>query len=237
MQINFLFKLTAVVFALLTLSSVSHAADTGKPPYFKPKYAVPVTSPIVGEGKKVIATLSEKDQATLKKNGLVVNHRDDTVEGQSDLKGSITAYLIVNASRQKAFRMLTDTTTQVNYVPHLEKSVLVKRDGNVEVTEFKVGVSFITVDTQVIHQWWPEVSRLAWTLNPEFDNDLKTQIGYYNFYSIDENTALLEFGTILVTSPLVPSFVQNYMIRRDLPEALGNVKKYVDSGGTYRKDD
>lgn len=60
--------------------------------------------------------------------------------------------------------------------------------------------------------------------------------GFYNVYSIDENTSLLEFGMLLETSALVPKFVQDYLTKQDLPEALAAVKKYMDSGGTWAKE-
>ena len=37
------------------------------------------------------------------------------------------------------------------------------------------------------------------------------------------------------TSAAVPSFVEDYLTRKNLPKALGAVKKYVDSGGTWRR--
>lgn len=232
-------RIFVAVLFLLALSAVqASAADAPitKPIFAKPKHSVPVTSATVGEGKPVLAQLSVSEQQVLQTDGVVVSHKQGPDGAGGELKGIIKAYLIVKQPRAVVFKMLNDTTKQASYLPHLVKSKRVSGTETSEKTEFLIKVAFISVRTRVDHQWWPEVSRMAWVLDPNFENDLIAQVGFYNFYSLDENTTLLEFGTLLETSPLVPNFVQDALTRRDLPEALGNVKKFVDSNGKWAKD-
>jgi hypothetical protein len=210
-------------------------APITKPIFAKPRFSVPITSATVGEGKQVLEQLSMPERQVLQSDGVVVSHQK-AADADGEIKGIIKAYIIVKQPREKAFKILQDTTKQASYLPHLVTSKRVSGSETTEKTEFLVKVAFISVHTRVDHQWWPDSSRMAWVLDPGYKNDLKAQVGFYNFYSLDANTTLLEFGTLLETSPLVPGFVQDALTRRDLPEALGNVKKFVDSGGTWKKD-
>lgn len=218
-----------LAFSLVVLFAFAAGAE---PPFVKPEHSRPVEASEVGEAMKILSSLAEKDRDELVTKEIVVAARQDGDEPS----GVITAYVVVHQPKKRVFEMLTDTTAQVNYQPRLRKSERVRREGNVEVTQFHTKAPMVNVHTRVIHQWWPEVSRIAWVLDPEFKNDLKKQVGFYNLYAIDEKTTLLEFGTIIEVGMLVPKFVQTYFTRKDLPEALGNVKRWVDSNGEWRAE-
>ncbi len=224
--------LSALTVVFLSVNAGWAAGTPGVPMYAKGKYSVAATSASVGEGKAILDLLDAKEKAKLMKDGVVLSQK---ITGEGDVKGMVTALIIVKQPRAKVFELLTNPSGQSKYLPRLNSSKTVTKRENGETTAFVVKVSFISVKTQIVHQWWPEISRMAWTLNPKFDNDMKVQDGYYNIYSLDENTSLMEFGTEIQTSG-VPQFVQDYLVKSDLPEALMNVKKYQDSGGTFKKE-
>lgn len=228
-----------IIALALSIFAFFHAlpawALDGKPIYARPVYSVPFTSPTIGEGKQVLNKLTVGERQVLMTDGLVISHNLDQVEQGQEVKGVIKAYIVVKQPRATAFKLLTEPSRQATYIPRLESSKTVVRKGNSEKTEFLVKVSVISIHSRVNHEWWPELSRIAWMLDPDFKNDLRQQVGFFNIYSLDANTSLLEFGTRLEISALVPQAVQEYLTRRDLPESLASVKKWLDSGGTWKK--
>lgn len=203
-----------------------------KPPYLRPEHAVAVNAKTVGEGTLVLAQLDPKERAQLLGNGLVLASNQ---EGDEELAGYIRAWVIAEQPRDKVFELLIQPSAQSTFLPRLVSSTTVERKATSELTRFHVRVGLINVHTQVLHQWWPEISRLAWALDPNFDNGVRHQEGYWNVYALDDKTSLLEYGTILKTSALVPKFVQDRLTRSDLPGAMEAMKKYLDSGGTWRR--
>lgn len=222
--------------ALIGAALPAAPADAGGKPskmleFVKPEYGLPITVS-AGEAAHVLAKLKPEERAKLEKTGTLVSAN---LSSGGDIKGLINAYIIAKVPKQKVWELLRQPSKQHLYLPRLEKAKTVSKTENQELGWFQVKVSFVTIENQVDHRWWPEVSRMAWGLHPEYDNDLKQQDGYYNLYAIDENTTLMELGTALETSALVPGFVQEYLTKKDLPDVMVAVKKYMESGGAYRK--
>jgi hypothetical protein len=74
-----------------------------------------------------------------------------------------------------------------------------------------------------------------WQLDPDYDNNVKTASGYFRFYWMDGNHTLVRYGTLVESKFLIPPNLQQILTRAALPDALGSVKKWVDSKGEYRK--
>ncbi len=229
------FALGALVLMAALFLSAAEAQAAGKHSkildYVKPPFAQPITVS-AGEAQHVLAQLKYADRAKLAKEGFVVAN---SLSSGDEIKGIITAYIIVKKPKQAVWDLLRKPSLQHLYLPRLEKSKTVNKGENRELGWFQIKVSFVTIENQVEHRWWPEISRMAWALDPDYDNDLKQQDGYYNLYALDENTTLMELGTALETSALVPGFVQEYLTKKDLPEVIAAVKMYMESDGTYRK--
>lgn len=228
------FAFLAAALCLLALPAAAHAK--GKPSkmleFVKPEFGLPVTVS-AGEAAKVLEKLKPEDREKLLKTGTVVS---TNLSSGDEIKGLINAYIIAKQPKAKVWALLHEPSKQALYLPRLTKSKTVSKGDEEELGWFQVKVAFVTIENQVDHRWWPEVSRMAWGLHPAYDNDLIQQDGYYNLYAIDENTTLMELGTALETSALVPGFVQEYLTKKDLPDVIRAVKKYMDSDGVWRKD-
>jgi hypothetical protein len=228
---------TLTVLSLAAFSGEALAAKKKAPSkmldFVKPEFSLPVTVS-AGEGKQLLAKISAKERAALDKTGVVVSN---TIATSGDIKGVITAYVIVKQPKQRVWELLQNPEKQYLYLPRLSETKIIQRDPTYLNAYFKTKIPLFSVESQIEHKWYPEVSRLCWGLDPNYDNDLKQQDGYYNIYDLDGQTTLIEMGTLLEASALVPSFVQDYLTKTDLPEAMAAVKKYMDTNGAYRKKD
>ena len=82
----------------------------------------------------------------------------------------------------------------------------------------------------------PATSSLLATLDSKKKSDIALQEGYWQLYKLDDNTTIGEYGTRVDTGVAVPSFVQNFLARKDIPKALTAFRKYIDSDGKYLGD-
>lgn len=177
--------------------------------------------------------LSAQDIERMKKGEIIIIKNIGHEEGTS--KGMIKAALIVNQPIDKLYALQAQDWRQAEYVPYLEKMWAVQKyqDGNLDEEELKI--LFVTLHFRV--RWYDEPAKYAfhWNLDPNFKNDLKRLEGYWQFYYIDDTHTLCRYGTISETGFGIPQSIQDYLTRRDLPEALNNNRMWYESMGAWRR--
>jgi len=151
-------------------------------------------------------------------------------------KAFIQSALIFQKPIEEVHGLLTRTERQEEYLPHLDRAVLVKREGNRDIIEFLLHFSFIDIRYQVKHYYGePGEYRMSWALNPDFKNEIAQLEGYWKFYRLDNTRTLARYGTLVRVGRLVPKFIEDALSRKDIPKSVGQLKKWVESGGTWRK--
>lgn len=229
------YSVRLAVFAGLATAVAAHA-DTRNPSpmltFVRPDHAVPVTATTSDEGQAVLKTLADKERAQLLKDGILVLG----AKRAGELPGMKVGYLVAGVPREDVWRLIRAASEWNKYIPRVRKSRRVDGGPNYEIANIQLQASFVSINFQIEVKAWPEASRLAWALDPAYANDLQLQEGYFNVFALDERTSLVEYGTRVRSSPLLPAFVESYLVDRVLPDGLVGIKKYLDSGGTYRKE-
>ena len=150
----------------------------------------------------------------------------------------IQAALIFQRPVEEVHALLSRTERQEEYLPHLDRSILIERTGNRDRVEFLLDFGFINICYRVRHYYGePGEFRTSWHLDPDFENDLKEMEGHWDFYRVDDRRTLARYGTRVRIGRLVPKFIEKILTRRDLPKSLGQLKQWVESGGTWRKEE
>jgi hypothetical protein len=152
-------------------------------------------------------------------------------------KGMIKAALIFNQPIDKVWDLMTQGWRQEEYLPHLDRSPLIKKYPDGDLTEFQIMILLVDIRYRVRGHHYKDRYHIEWALDENFDNDMKRLEGFWNFYWIDDGHTLGRYGTNVETGFGVPKWIQDFLTRRDLPESLGRVKKWLDSGGSYKKPD
>jgi hypothetical protein len=202
------------------------------------QFASPITE-VRGVGEKTegaayLATLTAAERKTLQTEGQLLLNEDQSTEGS--FAGYIKAVAIFNKPKQRVYDLITTPADQILYLPRLSIAETVERPKNGELTRFQIKVLFTRTNFRVRHWYYPETSRLEWFLDPEFNNDIKLQEGFWQLYQIDENTTVGEYGTLVDTGLAVPSAIQDFFAKKDIPKALDGMRKWVDTDGKYRRD-
>jgi len=171
--------------------------------------------------------------ARVKKGEIVIMDQPESVEGRQ----MITAAFIFNQDIDTVWSLMTQGWRQEEYLPRLERSKLIKKWDGGDQIEFHVSVLGIGIDYRILGARDKSSYYSHWKLDPAFDNDMKEVSGYWRFYWIDDKHTLARYGTWVQTGFGIPDAVQEFLTKRDLPQALGAQKRWVDSGGTWRKPD
>jgi hypothetical protein len=174
------------------------------------------------------------DQVSRLRAGEIVILDKDQSQG-TDLERFIQAAIMLNQPIDVAWQLFRQTERQEQYLPRLYRSIMVEDKGSYNKNDFIVKISFITINYRVEHDFQPDKYYFYWALDPSYHNDLKHLEGYWKLFKIDDKHTLARYGTIVNSSDLIPKSLQDALTRKDLPESMDAVKKYIDSNGTYAK--
>jgi len=175
-----------------------------------------------------------EEQVERVKAGEIVIIDQDTSEG-SEEKRMIRAAMIFDRPLDEVYKMLRKREDQVKYLPDLHECDLVMRDEDEDRVDFHVKVLMFTIDFRLNHHYDDENYHIWWSLDPEYDNEMKRVDGVWKLYQLDEERTLARYGTWVCFSSLIPDFIMARLTRNNLPENLGSEYKYIQSGGTYTK--
>jgi len=180
---------------------------------------------------KAYRGLSAEQIERLRNDEIVILNAPQDLVG----KKLVAAAMIVNQDIDATWNLLTQQWRQHEYIPGLHCCNLVEQTEDGSVVDLHVKVMTVSVKYRIRHVNEKSEYYIHWGLDPSYDNDLRDQTGYYRLYWIDEKHTLVRYGSLTELKLLLPANVQLYLTRQNLPMALESVKKWIDSGDTYRK--
>lgn len=208
------------------------------------RFAHPVT--INGEvggqptGAAFLGTLSPDVREELKRERRVLlGEQKETEDGS--YSGLIKAVALFEQPKQRVWELIVDTAMQEEYLPRLDDAEAVWSSAFGELTEFSLGVLWMDVEYRTQHWFYPEYSRVEWSLwddpEEEWENDIAHQVGFWQLYYLTPNLTIGEYGTKVDTGVAVPQRLQDFFAKKDIPKALEAFQRYIDSDGSWRRDD
>ncbi len=182
---------------------------------------------------KAYQGLSSQDLERLRKGELVFIN--DFSSEQSTSKGMVQAAIIFNQPIDTVWTLMAQGWRQEEYLPNVDRTILAKKLPDGDIIENRLKILFVKINFWVRGYHYPDRYYVRWTLAPGYKNDMKRLEGFWQYYYVDDTHTLARYGTITETGFGVPTRIQEYLTKRDLPTSLGRLKFWVDSGGTYRK--
>ena len=58
--------------------------------------------------------------------------------------------------------------------------------------------------------------------------------GFWEFYPTEDGGTLGRAGNSISVGARVPAFLQDWITRKNLPKTMNRVRRWVNSGGSYR---
>jgi hypothetical protein len=176
-----------------------------------------------------------EQRAKLQAGEAVFEHVEEKgKDGQTG--GHAQSSILINAPIETCWKILLDYEKQQEYIPRKTVSKIVKQEGKIAYVEKEFDFYVTKVRYTMKYTLDEANHRLNFEIAPEYPHDLKDSAGYYGFEKVSDKATLLTYVVLKVdTGVKVPQMVQEYLTSRDLPAVVVNIKKRVESGGTWTK--
>ncbi|MBP7583800.1 MAG: SRPBCC family protein [Spirochaetes bacterium] len=191
---------------------------------------VPVVFALPDFGNVGLNGLTEAQKQQLAAGKIVFATVGSIAKSDSEL---IYAAIVFNRPVEETWKLISRTEDQNKYLSSIDDLKIIRKGGPTDNIEFSVSAGPFTKTYRVIHRFSPEKKGFEWGLDPTFDNDLQKLTGFWRFYDFGDGRTLARYGSN-VSIRGVPGWVESLFKKKGITEALGQVKQYVDSGGTWR---
>jgi len=150
--------------------------------------------------------------------------------------GTCKASILIQAPVDECFRRFAEVESHRLYFPRKTVSnVLEVRDGKTLVYK-ELDFKLKTIKYHILYSIDPADHRIDFELDKSRPADIKESEGFFHFIEIDEDTTLFDYGiTKAELNIKVPGFVRRYLTGKDLPRVVTNYKRWMESGGTWKK--
>lgn len=146
----------------------------------------------------------------------------------------IVAFVLFAQPRARVTGLLEQAERQPEYRPELKSVRTIERTPDTRVDEQRLTILFQEFVYRLRYTRDADSGRLAWALDPAFDNDLRQVEGFWELYEGQDGTTLGRFGSRVDVGPAVPAFVQKTLSRQTVLRYVENARRWVDSEGRWR---
>jgi hypothetical protein len=148
--------------------------------------------------------------------------------------GIITSYVMFEPPIDQVYGLLSQSERQVEFRPELTSIETIEMAALGPVDEQRMKILFQRYIYHIEYRLQPAQQRIEWHLDERFENDLDRVSGFWELFATDDGHTLGRSGTSVDVGAHVPGFLQDWITRKNLPRTMERVRKWVDSGGTYR---
>ena len=210
----------------LVLLALVGGADAAQP-LVPGALASPACVACAVDGENALGHYSRADRDALLDGRVVA--ADSTASDSDDEVGTVEAAGIIHEPPARVWATLVDFPSRPRFQPGTQDVHVVRVDGNrVWVAEhlrfFLVDVRYVVVNTLD-----PVTGRIAFALDESVAHDIGGTRGSWQLTPLaDGNTTLLTYRAWVDTGRHLPTFVQQFLLRRSLPALIGGVRDEVE---------
>jgi len=182
-----------------------------------------------------LARFAEVERDKLLAGEAVFSHAVCGDDGEAG-SGSGRASVVIDAPVETCFEIFSDLAQQRHYFPRKTRSDVIASKGNRSWVRTEVDFSLRTIVYTVRYTVDRAHHRFDFELDKRYPHDIDELSGYFRFEQIDGRRTLLTYVVTRLDSGMaVPGFIRKYLTSRDLPAQVVNVKRRIESGGTWKK--
>jgi hypothetical protein len=164
-------------------------------------------------------------EARLERHGSVV--LDRATRASDD--GSVIAYVLFRQPVARVLALLTDGARQMEWRPDLASVSTLERSERERLDEVQMRVLFTSLTYRVRYRL--DATRITWTLDPRFDNDLRRFEGFWELEEVSPERTLGRFGTQVDAGQALPAAMQRRLTRRSVERTMESCRRWVDAAG------
>ena len=168
--------------------------------------------------------------------GKVPVHAEAFADAEGFTGGKSSGVILIWRPVADVWATLSHYDDRAEYVPRVKKvKVLEHPPGRVHVWQ-EIDATVATARYTAWYELDEKAHVIRWKLDrAAADNTLRDTEGDYTMVAVDAGRTLLSYHSTIDTQLHVPRAIQAYMTRKSVPALLGNIKKRVESSGTWKQ--
>lgn len=144
--------------------------------------------------------------------------------------------VVVDRPMQEVWNAVARFDDKPEYMPRLKSVQLLGQQPGALRLRMVVDASVTTARYTAWFRLDPAAHTIDWKLDrTATDNTIRDTEGGYRMYEIAPGRTLVVYRTYVDSGLHVPRFIQDYMMRRSVPDLLKAIKARVETGGRWRK--
>lgn len=185
-------------------------------------------------GESATTGLTADELTRMEKGGVVVK-TETYPTGHGTRGAGITAYCVINKPPDAAWAVMLNYHKFDEFMPRLERvEILEKTENTMKVTEtVRVPLGAISYTLDLVFK--PAQTTVSWALDKSRQHDIADTFGAWEFLPYSQGKTILRYTTTLDSGLFVPRFLEDFLIRNDLPDVLLSLKRRTESDGTWKK--
>lgn len=146
-----------------------------------------------------------------------------------------TVFMLYDHTPEEIWPYLSDHNSYHEFMPHLlsvESYEL--KDGGLGITQ-KLKIAWKTLEYNLVQIYDKENNILHWHLDRDKENDVQQSRGYWKLIPHNEKQTIVIYMVDVDSGMRVPRFIEDFMLKRDLPGVVTAMKQRVETKGEYKK--
>lgn len=148
--------------------------------------------------------------------------------------GLVQGLVVFSQPYALVWRLLAQTERQREYRKELTELTNVERFANGVVDRHRISVLFVRLTYHLRYELDPSTWHIEWSLAPNYENGMQYISGAWDLFDLGGDRTLGRLGSTVRVGSALPRSFQDAVTRKNLPETLDNIRRWVDSGGTWR---
>ena len=161
--------------------------------------------------------------------------KSDTATNGESVAGTGLAMALINAPVDAVWGYLIDYASQPEYMPRILTAESYPVEGDETGIKQTVKVAWKTIVYHIRQTVDEEKHLLRWRLDHEKENNIAETVGSWQLLPHEEEKTIAVYSLNVDSGMRIPKFLENYLMRRDLPGLIEALKLRAESGGTYKK--
>jgi len=170
--------------------------------------------------------------------GEAVFEHVESKEADGSTHGHGQSSALIEAPADECLRLFCAFDKHYQFFPHNKTSEVVESSETKVLVRKVYSFYMMTVEYTIAYSIDPRACRVDYQLDTSYPHDIDDAAGFFHFERFDDRRTLLTYAATKVDTGIkVPAFIRNYITTRDLPAVVMNVKKRIESGGKWSKDE
>jgi hypothetical protein len=180
--------------------------------------------------------LTQDEWARLENGELIL--KIEEFECEKGVRGARTVtFRIVNATPDEVWKVLYEPEKDFEWAPRIATSQVTNKEGNCIDIYYIMSTPFIPIQFHIRRIYEKDNWLIESSLIENEENSLEAVDGQYALYPHHAGKkTIIKYSLYLVVSNKTPMVIQQYFTKRGCKEWMENLKKRVESTGTWKKE-